>query len=151
MVLLGGAFPLSSAFGQEAAKDPRKIIESWEFPGANKGRDFFASATQSNPYVAVRTTASPYKDVWEFYAKKCGFMEQYQEGVQRNLGGEDKDGSYTIISYPKGNALIGARCDNRACFTRATPSYVMTVLICTGKDLKQNDAGANIEMICVAR
>jgi hypothetical protein len=143
---LAGAGPGAEAAGQEKATDgakvdAEKIIEDWIFPGATKEQtwsNLYPSPKHLNPYVARRSTAKPYREVWDFYAKKCGSDANYEKNEAG--GGHNDTGSYTYFTRPQ--SPDGAE---QACFIRVAKGHAVTALITKKK------GGADIEIICIAR
>ena len=125
-----------------AAVDVKKVIEAWIFPEAVKEKqwsNFSASPKEPNPSVAFRSTARPYKEVWSFYAKKCGSDAKYEKNDLG--GGQDQNGTYVYFSRPR--TQDG---EERACFVRVERGYAVTVTIG-----KKKDGGADLDIICVVR
>src|SRR5262245_48024887 len=130
--------------GQEkkpAKVDVEKIIEAWTFPGANALKEWhniYPHAKQLSPYITSRKTDKPFKEVWQFYAKKCGSDAEYEK--HGGGGGQDQDGFHSILGR------WGEDGAERACFVRVVTGYAVTVLI-----TKKKDGGTEMEIICIVR
>lgn len=148
-----------------SGRSPQEVLAAWRIPDSTEPQDSFPSAERTSPYVQVFSSAKPFGEIWEFYARKCGLPEdlngipgKYQEGTRQTFGHVTDAGAMLIVTEPGGNPRTG-RKDTTAHFTFQGTDHAVTVLLHARKirqdldqaDSPEVDSGAQITLIGTVR
>jgi uncharacterized protein (TIGR01244 family) len=109
---------------RENEKRLAAIADEWQYP--NITEDFGGGATGSI-HNSVKICDDPYGKVWEFYARKCGFEQEFSEKhLHRTVRSEGRT-TYLLDDHPR--AADGKPSRLRTFFVCNAPEHTVSVLI----------------------
>jgi hypothetical protein len=114
--------PVTKAMTADKAKE-------WTYPKIET-----SGGASGGPIATLTiTTEDTFGQVWDFYAKKCGFDKKFEEKHLYKWADKTRDGSYLINDYPSGE---GAQ-HSHTIFVYEVPNLTVTAVVFRPDDGKR--------------
>ncbi len=100
------------------------IADEWKYPNIT---DAFGGGATGSIRNSVRTCEDPYGKVWEFYARKCGFEQEFSEKHLYWTVRSEGRTTYLLDDHPRTEDDKVSR--RRTFFVCNAPEYTVSVLL----------------------